>query len=98
MPALEILHAGVLSHCDRIPVIQTGATERAIIEAKTESPDEMQRRPGGRTQPGDVSRIRRNLRLAEADVQHECEFPFSTAFLGGIRQLHEMLFGVAVFL
>lgn len=66
----EVGKRGVAIQLHGVPVVQAGAAQGALVQAKTKATDEMQCRPRGRAQPGDVARVRRDFRFPENDVQH----------------------------
>ena len=53
------------------PVIETGASQRAIVHAKARDADDVKRHVSGSAQPSDVAGVRRNLRFDERDGEHE---------------------------
>jgi len=73
---------------DLIPIIQSGAPHRSIVEAKTGDADNMQGRHGGGAKPRDVSGILRNLRFDEGHIEHE-SLPLASCLSdGGAKSQH----------
>ena len=60
----------MLMDFDRVPVIETGAAQRALVEAKAELADEVQRTSGGGAEPGDVAGVGRDFGFPQGDVEH----------------------------
>jgi hypothetical protein len=58
-------------HVNRVPVVEPRPLQLGIVQRKAERFDEVQRRIGRRAQPGDVARIRRDLRLDQRDVKRQ---------------------------
>jgi len=56
---------------DLVPIIQSSAPDRPLVEAKTGDADNVQGRHGGSAKPRDVSGILRNLRFEERHIEHE---------------------------
>jgi hypothetical protein len=56
------------AHVNRWPIVEAGTPQVAVVEAESDSPDEVER--GGRcgAQPGDVSDIGGYFRLPQCDV------------------------------
>lgn len=52
------------------PIIQAGTLQMPVVEAETQPTNQMQPSPGGRTESGDITGVRRNLRLKKRNVQH----------------------------
>src|SRR5262249_49033308 len=53
------------------PIIESGALEFPIVEAEAKAADQVQSRPGCRTEPGHVARIRRYFRFPQRNVKHQ---------------------------
>jgi hypothetical protein len=64
---------GMCPNVDEIPVVHAGASDAVLVDSKPEPPHEMKRRGRRGTQPRDIARVGRNLRLDEDDVQRRCE-------------------------
>ena len=67
---LEFFQCGMPHEIDMTPIVEAGTSQRTIIQAKAETPDEVQPCLGGSAEPGNVSGVGRYLRLPERDVQH----------------------------
>ncbi len=63
--SMKTLEITVNPHGDRRPVIQAGPFQMTVGQPKPQGFDEVKRRVGCRTCPGNVSRVLRNLRLVE---------------------------------
>ena len=63
---LKIRDRIMAANLDEFPVIESGTPYRFLIDAKPQSPDQMQRATGRRTEARDVARVGRNLRLPGA--------------------------------
>ncbi len=57
------------SQVHAFPIVQSGALEFSIVNAKPKRFNQVQRAAGRRAEPGDVAGIGRNLRLDKDDVQ-----------------------------
>src|SRR6266568_3525274 len=68
---LKGLEVAMAMQSDLMPIIQSSAPHRPIIEAKPGDADNVQRRHGGGAKPRDVSGILRNLRFDEGHIEHE---------------------------
>ena len=55
---------------DLFPVIQSRATHGALVEAKSRSSDDVQRRPGRCTKPRNVAGVLWNLWLNQSNRNH----------------------------
>ena len=53
----------------RVPIVETRAAHRVLVDAKTELADQVQDATAGHTQPRDVPGIGRDLRLDQHDVE-----------------------------
>ena len=71
---LKLFQAGVQSPVHQRPEIATSPAQIAIIEAKTQPPDQMQRHPYRGAQPGDVAGVRRYFRLQQRNVKQFAGF------------------------
>ena len=65
----EVGEVHVLPHVDQVPVVHAGTPHAVLVDPEAELPDEMKHRGGRRAEPGDVPRVRRNLRLHEHHVE-----------------------------
>src|SRR5438045_1251617 len=63
---------------DLVPIIQSRAPHRAVVEAKTGDADNVQGRHGGGAKPRNVSGVLRNLRFDEGHIEHE-SLPLASA-------------------
>ena len=52
-----------------VPVIQPGAAQGLVVDAKSQRADQVQRTVVCRAEPGDISRVGWNLRLAQNQVE-----------------------------
>ena len=67
----EILPAGIGRHVQVLPVAQTGATYRLVIERKAQWLHQMQMGTGDHAGTADIARIGRNLGCIQHDIEHE---------------------------
>jgi hypothetical protein len=56
------------------PVVETRASQRAIVHAKARDADDVKRSVRGSTQSSDVAGVRRNLRFDECNGKHEAQY------------------------
>src|SRR4029079_14234354 len=76
----------VRAHRHLRPIVAAGATQVAVVEAKADPPDKVQRRPGGGTQAGDVAGIRRDFRFPQRDMNHPPTPAWTTAVVAAVRR------------
>ena len=57
----------VVTHLNRVPVIEPGPLEAAVVGPEPKATDEVQDGPGGGAQPGHVSGVRRDLGFPERE-------------------------------
>ena len=67
----EILPAGIGRHVQVLPVAQTGATHRLVVERKPQRLHQMQAGAGNHAGAADIARIGRNLGRIQHNVEHE---------------------------
>lgn len=67
----ELREVHMRPHVDQVPIVQSRSPHGVIIDAKTETSDEMKHRRCRRTQTRDVSRVRWDFRLDEHDVKRQ---------------------------
>ena len=67
----EILPAGIGRHVQVLPVAQTGATYRLVVERKPQRLHQMQAGAGNHAGAADIARIGRNLGRIQHNVEHE---------------------------
>ena len=68
--ALEVLERNVPHHIDRVPVVETSAPQRAVVEPEPEAPDQVEARPGRGAKSRDVPGVGRYLWFPQCNVQH----------------------------
>ena len=59
----------MLQDLDQVPIVETGAPHRVLVDPEAELADQVQRAQGGRAKPRDIAGIRRNFRLDQDDVE-----------------------------
>ena len=67
----KILPAGIGRHVQVLPVAQSGATHRLVVERKPQRLHQMQAGTGNHAGAADIARIGRNLGRVQHDVEHE---------------------------
>lgn len=67
---LQIFERSPLPDVATCPVIHSRATERLFLQGKSERANQVETGAGGEAKSRDISRIRRNFRLDENNVQH----------------------------
>ena len=69
----EMREIEVPAHVDEVPVVDAGPAHTVLVDPEAERPDEVERRGGGRAEPGNVARVGRDLGLDEHDVERASE-------------------------
>ena len=64
---------GVLAHVDQWPIVQSGAANGLLVNRESEGMDQVQDAGRGSAESGNVTRVRRNFRLDENDVERFLE-------------------------
>src|SRR5262249_2931500 len=78
----DLLQTGVALKRDAVPVIETGAAQVTVVQAKAQPPDQVQGRSRGGTESGHIAGIRRNFRFPQRHVQHRCPRYLNQTALG----------------